>query len=52
MVSTDTIGFACEPGMGHPQDSGTFPRFFQKMVKEQGRMTLLEAVKKCTFASG
>ncbi len=49
MVSTDGCVGSPEPGTGHPQDSGTFPRFFRMMVRETGKLSLLEAVKKCTL---
>lgn len=49
MVSTDGAVGSPTPGTGHPQDVGTYPRFFQKMVREQGALSLLEAVKKCTL---
>ncbi|HVI42152.1 MAG TPA: amidohydrolase family protein [Anaerovoracaceae bacterium] len=48
MVSTDA-GLSEEPGTGHPQDAGTYPRVFQKLVREQGVLTLMEAVKKSTW---
>ncbi|WP_242835770.1 amidohydrolase family protein [Clostridium sp. DL-VIII] len=34
---------------GHPQDAGTYPRFFRTMVKEQDRLTLIEAINRCTY---
>ena len=49
MVSTDGCVGSPEPGSGHPQDSGTYPRFFRLMVRETGILTLLQAVKKCTL---
>ncbi|MHB1407608.1 MAG: N-acyl-D-amino-acid deacylase family protein [Desulfitobacteriaceae bacterium] len=49
MVSTDGAVGSPKPGTGHPQDVGTYPGFFQKMVREQGRISLLEAVRKCTL---
>ncbi len=49
MVSTDGAVGAPVPGTGHPQDAGTYPRFFQKMVREQGRLSLVEAVRRCTY---
>jgi N-acyl-D-amino-acid deacylase len=48
MVSTDA-GLSDAPGNGHPQDAGTYPRVFQKLVREQGALTLMEAVKKSTW---
>lgn len=35
---------------GHPQNTGSFPRFFRKMVREQKSMSIIEAVEKCTLA--
>lgn len=48
MISTDA-GLVDNPGDGHPQDAGTFPRVFQKLVREQGVLTMMEAVKKSTW---
>ncbi|OOM71494.1 amidohydrolase family protein [Clostridium sp. BL-8] len=49
MVSTDA-GTMYDNGIpGHPQDAGTFPRFFRTMVKEQDRLTLIEAINRCTY---
>jgi N-acyl-D-amino-acid deacylase len=49
MVSTDA-GTLYDSGLpGHPQDAGTYPRFFRTMVREQGRLTLLEAIRRCTL---
>lgn len=48
MISTDA-GLSDKPGSGHPQDVGTFPRVFQKLVREQGVLTMMEAVKKSSF---
>lgn len=33
----------------HPQNAGSFPRFFRKMVREQKCISIIEAVKKCTL---
>jgi N-acyl-D-amino-acid deacylase len=49
VVSTDGAVGSPEPGTGHPQDSGTYPKFFRTMVRETGRLSLLEAVRKCTL---
>jgi N-acyl-D-amino-acid deacylase len=50
MLSSDTgpspTGKTSE---GHPQNAGTFPRFFRKMVRERKDLTLLQAIKKCTL---
>lgn len=48
MVSTDA-GFVDKEGEGHPQDAGTFPRVFQRLVREQGLLSIMEAVQKCTW---
>lgn len=49
MVSTDA-GTMYDNGIpGHPQDAGTYPRFFRTMVKEQDRFTLIEAINRCTY---
>ncbi len=49
MVSSDAAIGSPEPGTGHPQDSGTFPKFFRLLVRETGTLTLLDAVKRCTW---
>jgi N-acyl-D-amino-acid deacylase len=49
MVSSDGAVGHPGPGNGHPQDVGTFPRFFQKAVRETGTLSLLEAVRRCTL---
>jgi len=48
MISTDA-GLSDQPGSGHPQDAGTFPKAFQKLVREQGVLTMMEAVRKSTW---
>jgi len=48
MISTDA-GLSDKPGSGHPQDAGTFPRVFQKLVREQGALTMMEAVIKSSY---
>ncbi len=48
MISTDA-GLSDKPGNGHPQDAGTFPRIFQKLVREQGVLSMMDAVKKSTY---
>lgn len=34
---------------GHPQNAGTFPRFFRKMVREKNYISPIAAIKKCTL---
>ena len=45
MPSTDT---GKDP-KAHPQNAGTFPRFFRKMVRQRKDLSLVEAVKRCTL---
>ena len=49
MVSSDGAVGQPGPGQGHPQDVGTFPRLFQKAVRETGTLPLLEAIRRCTI---
>jgi N-acyl-D-aspartate/D-glutamate deacylase len=49
MVCTDG-GTLYDNGMpGHPQDAGTYPKFFRTMVKEQHRISWMEAISRCTY---
>ena len=48
MISTDA-GLVDAPGEGHPQDSGTFPKVFEKLVRKQGVLSMMDAVYKCTY---
>lgn len=48
MVSTDS-GLVDQPGMGHPQDAGTYPRLLGTFVREHGHLTMMEAIKKSTW---
>ena len=48
MISTDA-GLVDAPGEGHPQDSGTYPKVFEKLVREEGALTMMEAVYKSTY---
>ena len=49
MVGTDA-GTQYDNGRpGHPQDAGTYPKFFKTMVREQNRISLLDAIDKCTY---
>ena len=48
MVSTDS-GLVDQPGMGHPQDAGTYPRLLGRFVREQGHLTMMEAIVKSTW---
>lgn len=49
MVCTDA-GTLYENGIpGHPQDAGTYPKFFKTMVREQNRIGLIDAINRCTY---
>lgn len=49
MVCTDG-GTLYDNGIpGHPQDAGTYPKFFRTMVKEQHRISWMEAINRCTY---
>jgi N-acyl-D-amino-acid deacylase len=48
MISTDA-GLVDAPGEGHPQDSGTYPKVFEELVRKQGALTMMEAVYKSTY---
>ncbi len=49
MVCTDA-GTLYDNGIpGHPQDAGTYPKFFKTMVRDQDRISLIDAVRKCTY---
>ena len=45
--STDAGAY--EPGEGHPQIAGSFPRYFRKMVIERGELTWEEAIARATL---
>lgn len=47
MVSTDA-GKA-PPGQGHPQGAATYPFFFRVMVNETKKLTLPDALRRCTL---
>lgn len=49
MVSTDGAVGSHQPGTGHPQDAGTYPRIFGRFVRELNALTTMEAVRKCTL---
>ena len=34
---------------GHPQNTGTFPRFLRKLVREQQKLPLAQAIAQCTL---
>jgi N-acyl-D-amino-acid deacylase len=48
MISTDA-GLGDKPGSGHPQNAGTYPKVFEKLVREQGVLSMMEAVKKSSW---
>lgn len=49
MVSTDGAVGSHQPGTGHPQDAGTYPRVFGRFVREMNALSMMDAVKKCTL---
>lgn len=49
MVGTDAGTYYDNGKPGHPQDTGTYPKFFRTMVREQKRITLMDAIKRCTI---
>jgi len=49
MVSTDAGTLYDNGAPGHPQDAGTYPKFFKNMVREQHRITLIDAISRCTY---
>ena len=49
MMSTDAGTMYDNSLPGHPQDAGSYPRFFKKLVREQNRLSLPDAVRRCTY---
>lgn len=49
LVGTDAGTIYDNEVPGHPQDAGTYPKFIKTMVREQNRISLLEAIAKCTY---
>ena len=49
MVSSDAGTMYHNGQPGHPQDTGTYPRFIRMMVREQKRLSLMDAIKRCTY---
>ena len=50
MLSSDAgVNQSPDTSMGHPQDSGTFPRFLRMLVRETGQLTLVDAVRRMTI---
>ena len=47
MISTDAGAY--QPGEGHPQIAGSFPRFLREMVRERGELTWEQAVRRVTL---
>ncbi len=47
MISTDAGAY--EPGEGHPQIAGSFPRFLREMVRERKEMSWEEAIRHITL---
>lgn len=49
MVCTDGGTLYDKDTPGHPQDAGTYPKFFRTMVREQHRISWMEAINRCTY---
>ncbi len=49
MVSTDGAVGSHEPGTGHPQDAGTYPKVFGRFVREMNAFSTMEAIRKCSL---
>lgn len=50
MVSSDAgVNDTGDTSKGHPQDAGTFPRFIDRLVKQSGKLTLPDAVRRITL---
>jgi N-acyl-D-amino-acid deacylase len=47
MVSTDCMKYPA--GEGHPQGAATYPYFFRRLVKEQKKLSLPDALRRCTL---
>ena len=47
LVSSDCVEY--KAGQGHPQAAATYPYFFRLLVKETGKLTLLDAIRRCTL---
>lgn len=49
MMSTDGGFPNLEPGIGHPQTAGTYPKILKELVREQEVLTLMDFAKKSSF---
>jgi N-acyl-D-aspartate/D-glutamate deacylase len=47
MVGSD--GSIDADGRGHPRGAGTYARFFRRFVREEGHLTLMEAIRKTSY---
>lgn len=48
-VSTNGADGPHYEGAGHPETAGTFPRLVKKYVREDKVLSLIDAIKKCTY---
>jgi len=50
MIGSDDSGLSVDivKGWAHPRNFGTYPRVIGKYVREEGTLTLQEAIRKCT----
>ena len=49
MISTDGGFLNLEPGIGHPQSAGTYPKILAEIVREQDALSMMEFVKKSSY---
>ena len=49
MISTDGGFPNLEPGIGHPQSAGTYPKILAEIVRDQDALSMMEFIKKATL---
>lgn len=49
MISTDGGFPNLEPGIGHPQSAGTYPKILAELVRDQDALSMMEFIKKATL---
>lgn len=49
MISTDGGFPNLEPGIGHPQSAGTYPKIMAELVREHDVLSMMEFIKKATW---
>lgn len=48
-ISTNASDGPCYPGAGAPEMAGTFPRLIGRFVRDEGKMSLIDAIRKITI---